>query len=91
MAKTITLSQFNIELNKDKKGEFYFRKRADNREPISKSTESYSSKQMALHGLKVDTLITLRNINAVVVLPISLSYVDKTGRAAVDRVLLIEE
>lgn len=90
MAKGST-TQFNIELHKNRKGEFYFKKIADNREQISKSSESYTTKAKALHGLKIDALITINNINAVVTGNVSLAYVDKTAAVPVETFIIIKE
>lgn len=86
-----TTYQFNIELHKNRIGEFYFKKIADNREQISKSSESYTTKQMAIHSLGVDTLISLNNTNQAVQYPLSLLYLDKTMQPAEGKVLIINE
>lgn len=52
-------NETRIELHKSKDNQFFWKKVAGNGEDISRSTEMYSSKQAALEGLRVDTLITL--------------------------------
>lgn len=83
--------QNNIKLRKNKKGEFYFRKKSDNDKYISGSTESYKSKQMALKGLAADTRITPKAIHQLDLLPLNINYLDETVKKPCVKGLIVKE
>lgn len=67
-----------IRLLKNEHGEFWWNKKAGNGAIISRASETYSSKPMALQGLVNDTLITLRALNIVFPNSMKLHYYDNT-------------
>lgn len=93
MSKTISKVKqhlYNIEVFKNRKGQFCFRKNHDNGNQISKSSESYATKQKCLQGLKADSMITIDAAAITFIKPIFLVYLDKTTPKPSEKLLKIK-